>query len=219
MNELLHRASSLLSPVWTRLLDVIRSRDVVLADETRLRILKDASGKPKTGFVWTFGAADADGNYDVAYQFAASRSGSTPKALLEGTRGVLLVDGYTGYNGVEKVSSRRRAACLAHVRRYFFESLKTAPVAQEALVVTQTPRGPDSRSLQGVARRGAREASAKEPTRHRHPICARSVEGARRLPRGCACALGQQRVRARAPADHTANAIDALLPGAWATAI
>ena len=38
-----------------------------------------------------------------------------------------------GYNDVEKVSSRRRAACLAHVRRYFFESLKTAPIAQEAL--------------------------------------------------------------------------------------
>jgi transposase len=77
MNELLHRASALLSPFWTRLLDVIRARDVVLADETRLRILKDASGKPKTGFVWTFGAADAEGNYDVAYQFAASRSGSS----------------------------------------------------------------------------------------------------------------------------------------------
>jgi transposase len=46
---------------------------------------------------------------------------------------VLLVDGYSGYNDVEKISSRRRAACFAHVRRYFFDSLKTAPVAQEAL--------------------------------------------------------------------------------------
>ena len=133
MNELLHRASALLAPVWTRLLDVIRARDVVLADETRLRILKDASGKPKTGFVWTFGAADTKGGFDVAYQFADSRSGATPKALLEGSSGVLLVDGYSGYNDIEKISSRRRAACHAHVRRYFFDSLKTAPVAQEAL--------------------------------------------------------------------------------------
>ena len=46
---------------------------------------------------------------------------------------MLLVDGYSGYNEIEKVSSRRRAACHAHVRRYFFESIKTAPVAQEAL--------------------------------------------------------------------------------------
>jgi transposase len=133
MNELLHRTSALLAPIWTRLLDVIRTRDIVLADETRLRILKDATGKPKTGFVWTFGAADAEDGFDVAYQFADSRSGSTPKTLLEGTKGVLLVDGYSGYNDIEKVSSRRRAACLAHARRYFFDSLKTAPVAQEAL--------------------------------------------------------------------------------------
>jgi transposase len=141
MNELLHRASALLAPVWTRLLDVIRARDIVLADETRLRILKDASGKPKTGFVWTFGATDAKGGFDVAYHFADNRSGATPKALLEGTKGVLLVDGYSGYNDIEKVSSRRRAACLAHVRRYFFESLKTAPVAQEALdLITETYR-------------------------------------------------------------------------------
>ena len=133
MNELLHRASSLTTPIWSRLLDVICRRDIVLADETRLRILRDSEGKPKTGFVWTFGAADAEGDFDVAYHFADNRSGATPRTLLEGTDGVLLVDGYSGYNAIENVSSRRRAACYAHVRRYFFESLKTAPVAQKAL--------------------------------------------------------------------------------------
>ena len=152
MNELLHRASALLAPVWKRLLDVIRVRDIVLADETRLRIMKDASGKPKTGFVWTFGAADAHGGLDVAYHFAESRSGATPRALLEGTRGVLLVDGYSGYNDVEKVSSRRRAACFAHVRRYFFESLRTAPVAQAALdLITELYRVEHDAKEQGLS--------------------------------------------------------------------
>ena len=164
MNELLHRTSTLLAPIWTRLLDVIRARDVVLADETRLRILKDASGKPKTGFVWTFGAADANGGFDVAYHFADSRSGSTPKALLDGTKGILLVDGYSGYNDVEKVSSRRRAACYAHVRRYFFESLKTAPVAQEVLdLITDLYRvehEATARGLSGTSKLELRKAQA-----------------------------------------------------------
>jgi transposase len=164
MNELLHRTSALLAPIWTRLLDVIRARDIVLADETRLRILKDASGKPKTGFVWTFGAADAEGGFDVAYHFADSRSGATPKALLEGSKGVLLVDGYSGYNDVEKVSSRRRAACHAHVRRYFFESLKTAPVAQEILdLITDLYRvehEANERGLSGNAKLEFRKARA-----------------------------------------------------------
>lgn len=69
MNVLLHRSSTLLKPVWMRLLSEICQRDVVLADETRLRILNDAEGKPKTGFVWTFGAADTSGAFDVAYHY------------------------------------------------------------------------------------------------------------------------------------------------------
>jgi hypothetical protein len=51
---------------------------------------------------------------DVAYVFAEDRSGSTPKTLLEGTTGVLLVDGYSGYNVVDDVSTRRRAASYRH---------------------------------------------------------------------------------------------------------
>jgi hypothetical protein len=43
--------------------------------------------------------------------FAEDRSGSTPKTLPEGTTGVLLVDGYSGYNVVDEVSTRRPAAC------------------------------------------------------------------------------------------------------------
>jgi transposase len=133
MNELLHRASAILAPIWSRLLDVVRVRPVVAADETRLRIVRDKTGKTKNGFVWTFGASDADGGLDIAYVFAEDRSGATPKKLLEGTSGVLLVDGYSGYNVVDEVSTRRRAACHAHLRRYFHEALPTAPIAQEML--------------------------------------------------------------------------------------
>ena len=133
MNELLHRASTILAPLWTRLLDVVRVRHVVAADETRLRIVRDKNGKTKNGFVWTFGARDDEGELDVAYVFAEDRSGATPKTLLEGTTGVLLVDGYSGYNVVDVVSTRRRAACHAHLRRYFHEAIPTAPIAQEML--------------------------------------------------------------------------------------
>jgi hypothetical protein len=116
--------------VWTRLLDVVCVCPVVGADETRLRIVRDRSRKTKDGFV-RFGARDDEGGLDVAYVFAEDRS--TPRTLLEGTGGVLLVDGYSGYNVVDEVSTRRRAACHAHLRRYFHEALPTAPVAQEML--------------------------------------------------------------------------------------
>jgi len=58
MNELFHRAAQMLCPVSDRLLEQIRHRNVVLADETRLRMQDGGNGKPKTGFQWTFVAED-----------------------------------------------------------------------------------------------------------------------------------------------------------------
>ena len=133
MNELLHRASEMTKPIWMRVLNKIRVRHIVLADETRMRMQDDGTGKPKTGFVWTFVGLDDDGGQDVAFIYAADRSGETPRRILGDTDGYLLVDAYSGYNAVADVSSRKRAACHAQLRRYFHEALSTAPVAQEAI--------------------------------------------------------------------------------------
>jgi transposase len=133
MNDLLHRTSELTQPLWQRLVEQIRVRPVVGADETRLRMQDDGNGKSKTGFVWTFVAPDDQGDLDVAYIYTGSRSGETPKRLLDGTSGTLVVDAYSGYNAVEKVSRRKRAACHAHLRRYFHEALPTAPIGQQAI--------------------------------------------------------------------------------------
>ena len=133
MNDLLHRTSELTQPLWQRLVEQIRVRPIVGADETRLLMQNDGTGKSKNGFVWTFVAADDHGDLDVAYIYTGSRSGETPKRLLDGTAGTLMVDAYSGYNAVEKVSRRKRAACHAHLRRYFHEALPTAPIAQEAI--------------------------------------------------------------------------------------
>lgn len=133
MNDLFHRGACILEPLYARLLQQIAERYLVQADETRLRMLDDGAGKPKNGFIWTFVAPDDKGGLDVAYRFAADRSGQTPREILGGTSGVLLVDGFSGYNSIAEVSSRVRAACHAHLRRYFHESLPTSPVAQEAI--------------------------------------------------------------------------------------
>ncbi len=150
-------------PPYTRS-DVVRVRHVVAADETRLRMVRDKTGKTKNGFVWTFGARDDEGELEVAYVFAEDRSGSTPKTLLEGTTGVLLVDGYSGYNIVDEVSTRRRAACHAHVRRYFHEALPTAPVAQEILDLVAelyvAEHAADAQGLVGAAKLDLRKQRA-----------------------------------------------------------
>jgi transposase len=127
MNELFHRAASLLRPIYEDLLGAVRCAYVVHADETPLRM----QVRRKKAYVWTFRAGK-----NVAYVFTKSRSGDTPRTVLGGTDGVLVVDAYTGYNTVLGVDGRVRAACMAHVRRKFFEALGTAPdEANQALAL------------------------------------------------------------------------------------
>jgi transposase len=118
MNELFHRAAELLKPIYGDLLSAIRCEHVVHADETPLRM----QVRRKRAYVWTFRSSKK-----IAYVFTKSRSSETPRKVLGGTHGVLVVDAYTGYNAVLGVAGRTRAACMAHVRRKFFEALGTAP--------------------------------------------------------------------------------------------
>jgi transposase len=124
LNRIFLQAGRVLSPIALRILTLVTESDLVLGDETPIR-QQDQDGK---GYFWTFTNGDL-----VAYVYSADRSGDTPKDVLGGTKGVLVVDGYTGYNVVTKTKGRRRAGCNAHARRKFCEALSNAPEAQHAL--------------------------------------------------------------------------------------
>ena len=122
MTDLFHTAADVLEPLSERLLQLVRDADVVHADETPLKVQADE--KCRSGYVWNFRTTVPKPL--IAYRFAASRSGETPKLLLGGTQGALVVDGYTGYNAVTQVDGRTRVGCHAHVRRYFWNARDTA---------------------------------------------------------------------------------------------
>jgi len=134
MTDLFHTAADVLEPLSRRWLVIIRESEVVHADETSLRVL--AEGACRNGFVWNFRTTWPKAL--IAYRFAPTRSGETPRCIL-GTKGALMVDGYTGYNSVTEVDGRNRAACHAHVRRYFFDALKSAPEGAEAMMLIAQP--------------------------------------------------------------------------------
>jgi transposase len=124
--SLFHRAAELLAPVYQRLVEVACEHPYVHADETTLRI--GEPGNARTGWVWTVVCEDV-----VAYVFSESRASETPNHLLAGSKGVLIADGYAGYNGVVGDDGRLRAGCWAHARRRFFDALKTEPRARQML--------------------------------------------------------------------------------------
>jgi transposase len=122
-----HRSAELLKPLWEEMIKRVSASLYVNADETPMPVL--APTKTHRGYVWTF----IDGN-NVTYHFSPTRSGETPIRVLGNTKGLLQVDGYSGYNKVCTPHNRTRVGCIAHVRRKFFDARKTAPEeAQYAL--------------------------------------------------------------------------------------
>lgn len=128
MNELLHRHAELLLPLCDRLFERIAEDEVVLADETTIKLIHQ-SGK---AWIWVFIAGNL-----IGYRFSRDRSGKTPREVLGSTTGTLLVDAYTGYNSVTGIDGRTRAGCLAHARRKIFEAREADSSTDEALAAIQ----------------------------------------------------------------------------------
>ena len=124
MTDLFHRAGELVAPIADRIVQLIAASEIVLADETPMPVQDDR----KKPYIWTFVSGTL-----VAYRFSMTRSGDTPKAILGGTTGTLVVDMYTGYNAITGVEGRQRAGCLSHARRKFFKALNSVPEAEVAL--------------------------------------------------------------------------------------
>lgn len=119
MNDVLHAAAEHAAPLIARLRARIADLGLVLADETSMRL----QDRKKRGFMWVFHGRDENsGGELVLYIFATDRSGETPAQLLGGTQGILVVDGYTGYNNVTDPAGRARGGCWCHLRRKLFEA-------------------------------------------------------------------------------------------------
>lgn len=160
--DLFHRSAELLAPLVERLKALVRVAYIVQADETPLRI----QGEESTSYVWTFACEMA-----IVYVFATDRSGETPRLLLGGTVGKLVVDGYTGYNDVCTVDGRERCGCLSHARRKYIEAdpVKSAFVLDAMDVVFEVEREAKGKGIVGtsehLAMRQERSGPAMESIR------------------------------------------------------
>ena len=108
-------------PVYDLMHGLLLQRDIIHADETTCQVLREkGKAAESTSYMWMY-LSGSDGLAPIVlYEYQAGRSGSFPKAFLEGFSGIVQCDGYSGYNQVEDVIL---AVCSAHCRRKFYEAL------------------------------------------------------------------------------------------------
>jgi len=119
------KASFHLTPVVDRMAQHLKASTKLFMDETTAPVLDPGRGRTKTGYLWALARDDrgwgACGPPGVIYFYADGRGGVHAEKFLAGFKGILQVDGYSGYNRLTK-STRADgpltlAFCWAHARR------------------------------------------------------------------------------------------------------
>jgi transposase len=111
----------------------------VHADDTVVPVLEPGLGKTRIARLWTYVRDDrpfaGSAPPAVLYRYSPDRKGEHPRAHLRDFRGILQADGYAGFAGLYAAGGAVEAACLAHVRRKFWDVHETtkSPIAREAL--------------------------------------------------------------------------------------
>ena len=70
--------------------------------------------------MWLFRSGEDGEAPVIIFKYSETRAGDTAVEFLQGLRGYLMCDGYSGYN---KVPDAKRTACWAHIRRYLTDAI------------------------------------------------------------------------------------------------
>ena len=125
-NWLLKACDDRLAPLYDRMKEDLLKRNILHADETPVSVLKEPN-KPAQSkkYMWLYRTSGNTDKHIVIYDYKPDRKHEYAKDFLKGFKGYLHVDGYEAYHGLpEEIVV---VGCVGHLRRYFFDALKTLP--------------------------------------------------------------------------------------------
>ncbi len=140
----LHACSMQLKPLIDEMKKYVLSSPKIHTDDTPVPVLEPGRKKTKTGRLWIYLGGGNKAPPCAVYQYTPTREQTGPMEFLRGYRGYLQADAYKGYDILYKKLQKDYAiievACMAHVRRKFYDiasQSKKAGSAHEALLFIQ----------------------------------------------------------------------------------
>ena len=110
-------------PLYNLIAEMIREQLFIGIDETTFQVLKEPEKRAQSkSYMWVF-RAEREGRPLIYYQYDPTRSHKVPEAFLEGYKGTVQSDGYSGYSFLDKIEEIRHIVCWAHARRKFMDVL------------------------------------------------------------------------------------------------
>ena len=120
-NWIIDNSKDFFSPICRYFQRKLIAGRYAMADETPVQVLKEPGRRAETkSFMWVFRSGEFTKEQIVLFHYSRTRAGDTAKEFLEGFRGYLMTDGYSGYN---KIMDCTRTSCWAHVRRYLIDAI------------------------------------------------------------------------------------------------
>ena len=132
------KMGDLLQPMIPFLQNHIIQSGYVNADETTTQVLKEPGRTPTaTSYMWVYMTGNHKHNC-IVYEYQPTRHGDHAKTFLNGFKGTLQTDGYSGYHATTSSEGVISAGCFAHARRKFHDVwvvLKKDGAASKALEI------------------------------------------------------------------------------------
>lgn len=120
-NWIIYCSGNYFSPLYDYFHRELLKRRFLMADETRVQVLKEPGRKAETdSYMWLFRTGEDGLPPILLYKYTETRAKFNAEEFLRGFKGYLETDGYQGYNNLPDI---KRCCCWAHLRRYFVEAV------------------------------------------------------------------------------------------------
>lgn len=121
----LAKLADLAKPLVQRMKALILESKVIHTDDTSIKMLTPGQGQSTTAKFWPY-LGDWEHPYAV-YDFTITRERDGPQRFLQGYRGYLQADAYSGYDCIYASAQVTEVACWIHARRYWHQARDNDP--------------------------------------------------------------------------------------------